>query len=248
MKKVFLLLLIFTTSLNAQQGLFVFHPVSVNDNKLSEFETIQLDYGKQLAQDNVNNGSFEGWILLKKVRGIGNPEPLTNEIDYIWVHLYKNSKQLADKAATWPYEKKFGKTRSEIYKGIDVESPGQFYYKIEKQIQTGNQGKFVLLNWCSPNDLAGCMKKADEISSRFTSDKMAKYGMTDWGMATRIIPQNKPPLFFWDSYNTMEEVLDHLMFSSIVTDKEKAEIGEFLPNGWDNRVIYEILASTSSSY
>ena len=61
----------------------------------------------------------------------------------------------------------------------------------------------------------GCMKKADEISSRFTSDKMAKYGMTDWGMATRIIPQTKPPLFFWDSYNTMEEVLDHLMFSSI---------------------------------
>ena len=73
-----------------------------------------------------------------------------------------------------------GKSRGEIYKGIDVKSPGQFYYKIEKQIQTGNQGKFVLLNWCTPNDVSGFMKKADEISDRFTPGKMAKYGMTDW--------------------------------------------------------------------
>ena len=97
MKKTFLLLLIFTISINAQQGLFVFHPVSINQSKLSEFETIQLEYGKKLAQSNVDNGSIEGWILLKKVRGIGNPEPLANKIDYIWVHLYKNVKQLAEK-------------------------------------------------------------------------------------------------------------------------------------------------------
>ncbi len=247
MKKLLLLLLISTISINAQQGLFVFHPVNVDDSKLSEFETIQLKYGKQLAQDNVDNGNFEGWILLKKVRGIGNPTPMTNEIDYIWVHLYKNSKQLAEKSASWPYNKKFGKSRGEIYKGIDVKSPGQFYYKIEKQIQTGNQGKFVLLNWCTPNDISAFMKKADEISERFTLNKMAKYGMTDWGMATRIIPQNKSPLFFWDSYNSMEEVLNHLMFSSIVTEKERAEIAGYIPNGWDNRVIFEILASTYTS-
>ena len=248
MKKTFLLLLIFTISINAQQGLFVFHPVSINQSKLSEFETIQLEYGKKLAQSNVDNGSIEGWILLKKVRGIGNPEPLANKIDYIWVHLYKNVKQLAEKSSKWDYKKVSGKKGSELYAGMNRKTFGQFYYKIEKQIQTGNQGKFVLLNWCTPNDLDGCMKKADEISNRFTSDKMAEYGMTDWGMATRIIPQNKSPLFFWDSYNTMEEVLNHLMFSSIVTDKEKAEIGEFIPNGWDNRVIYEVLASTSPSY
>ena len=60
MKKTFLLLLIFTISINAQQGLFVFHPVSVNDSKLSEFETIQLDYGKQLAQECLTLGSNGG--------------------------------------------------------------------------------------------------------------------------------------------------------------------------------------------
>ena len=59
MKKLLLLLLISTISINAQQGLFVFHPVNVDDSKLSEFETIQLKYGKQLAQDNVDNGNFE---------------------------------------------------------------------------------------------------------------------------------------------------------------------------------------------
>ena len=53
MKKIFLLLLIFTITLNAQQGLFVFHPVSINQSKLSEFETIQLEYSKKLAQSNV---------------------------------------------------------------------------------------------------------------------------------------------------------------------------------------------------
>ena len=120
----------------------------------------------------VDNGSIEGWILLKKVRGIGNPEPLANEIDYIWVHLYKNVKQLAEKSSKWDYKKVSGKKGSELYAGMNRKTFGQFYYKIEKQIQTGNQGKFVLLNWCTPNDLAGCMKKADEISNRFSNGRL----------------------------------------------------------------------------
>ena len=44
----------------------------------------------------------------------------------------------------------------------------------------------------------------------------------------------------------MEEVLNHLMFSSIVTER-KTEISGYIPNGWDNRVIFEILAFTSPS-
>ena len=45
----------------------------------------------------------------------------------------------------------------------------------------------------------------------------------------------------------MEEVLNHLMFSSIVTEKQKAEISGYIPNGWDKKLIFEILAFTSPS-
>ena len=70
--KIFLLILISTISINAQQGLFVFHPVNVDDSKLSEFETIQLKYGKQLAQDNVDNGSFR-MDFIEKSKGYRKP-------------------------------------------------------------------------------------------------------------------------------------------------------------------------------
>ena len=80
-----------------------------------------------------------------------------------------------------------------------------------------------------------------------------KSGMVGWGMATRIVPQNKdlPTAFWWDNYDTLENAIKHLAGQGASAGISKDLIQSFnkiVPNGWDNRVIYEILASTSPSY
>ena len=90
------------------------------------------------------------------------------------------------------------------------------------------------------------MNLADKISSSFQKD-MKKEGMASWGMATRIIPQDSDlaPLFFWDAYENMEQVIDHLMYkaaiknaySSFIYNKDFAEI---LPHILDEKGIINI--------
>ena len=83
-------------------------------------------------------------------------------------------------------------------------------------------------------------------SNRLKKESKKRSSNPYFALSQLPIP-NGWPLFYWDSYNSMEEVLNHLMFSSIVTEKEKAEISGYIPNGWDNKVIFEILAFTSPS-
>ena len=93
------------------------------------------------------------------------------------------------------------------------------------------------------------MELGDKISSSFKSD-MKKSGMASWGMATRIIPQDSDlaPLFFWDAYENMEQMIDHLMYKAAIKNVDQkllAQLQEELPNGWDKRIIWEFVARTN---
>ena len=76
-----------------------------------------------------------------------------------------------------------------------------------------------------------------------------KSGMVGWGMATRIIPQAKDrsTAFWWDVYDSMENTMKHLAGGAAGEGFSKELLSDFnenLPNGWDNRVIFEIVTGT----
>ena len=70
--------------------------------------------------------------------------------------------------------------------------------------------------------------------------------MVGEGMGTRIIPQAKDrsTAFWWDVYDTMENIMEHLAGRAAVEGLSKEHLLEFnenVPNGWGNRVIFEIV-------
>ena len=243
MKKIFLFLFLFTISIEAQET-FMLQPVIINPADASKFEMIQKKYAKNLAQDAVDTGVLKGWALLRRVN-----TGKTQEINYLWVHVFENVEKMANRKAWWTYEKKYGIPLNILYGGIERKNYGNFFYKTEKRYDNNLEAKYVLFNWAFPNNLNSSMALADKISSGF-KNSMKKEGMASWGMATRIIPQSSEhaPLFFWDAYETQEQVMNHLMNEAIVGTVDKKLIEKLLqelPKGWDNRVIWEFVTRTN---
>ena len=242
-KLLFLLSLSLSFGIYAQQT-FMLQPVIINPEDANDFEMIQKKYAKGLAQDAVDSGILQGWALLKRV-----PTGKNQEVNYLWVHVFENAEKMSNQKVWWTYEKKYGIPTRILYGGIERKGYGNFYYKTEKRFDNNLNAKFILFNWAFPKDLTSAMELADKISNNFKSS-MKKEGMASWGMATRIIPQgtNNAPLFFWDAYETLEQVMNHLMNKAIVGTVDQNLIGQLLeelPDGWENRVIWEFVARTN---
>jgi|TARA_B110000908_G_C10090687_1_gene373870 hypothetical protein len=248
MKKI-LLVSLFSISIfviNAQE-VFMFSPIIVADEDIENFEMIQKKYVTPMAQDAVKNKSMKQWALIKKVPGIGNPDNKTN---YMWVAAFDNINQMVNRENWWSNtEKKFGVPSEVIYDSPDIVRRGRYIYKTEKQIQTDKPGQYVILNWATPTNLNKMIELQGSVEKHFRKN-IIKSGMVGWGMATRIVPQNKdlPTAFWWDSYDTLENAYKHLAGQAAtegISKEINEEFNKLIPNGWDNRVIFEFVTGAN---
>ena len=245
MKKIVsLVVLLATISLTAQQT-FVLNPAMVDPDDSENFEMLIKKYGAEMAQDAVSDGLIQGWAVLKRVPGMGKVEDEKN--NYLWVTIYESPKKYVNRKSWFNAEKKYGIPN--LMGGVDVQRYGSFVYKTEKRYDNDLDAKYILFNWTFPKNLNSAIELADKISSSFKSD-MKKSGMASWGMATRIIPQDSDlaPLFFWDAYENMEQMINHLMNKAAIKNVDQKLLAQFqeeLPNGWDKRIIWEFVARTN---
>ena len=106
----------------------------------------------------------------------------------------------------------------------------------------------MILNWAKPNNMSKMLEIQNKVENHFKKN-MNKYGMTGWGFATAIAPQGKnfSTALFWDVYDSFEGVLSHLNNQAVnigIADNIKNEFNQIVPEGWDSRVIFQIIATT----
>ena len=247
MKKILYLCILLSSLFVVSQQTFVLNPAMVNPEDAENFEMLIKKYGKEMAKDAVSAGLIQGWALLKKVPGMGKVED--EKINYLWVVSYENPKKYVNRQSWFNTEKKYGIPGEILFGGIDVERYGSFVYKTEKRYDNNLQPKFIIFNWTFPKNLNSAMDLADKISSSFQKD-MKKEGMASWGMATRIIPQDSDlaPLFFWDAYENMEQVIDHLMYKAAIKNVDQNLLSQLqveLPDGWHSRIVWEFVSTSN---
>ena len=247
MKRLLSLCFLLSSLFVVSQQTFVLNPAMVNPEDAENFEMLIKKYGKQMAEDAVNDGLIQGWALLKRVPGMGKVED--EKINYLWVVAYESPKKYVNRQSWFNTEKKYGIPGEILFGGVDVERYGSFVYKTEKRYDNSLKAKFIIFNWTFPKNINSAMNVADKISSSFQKD-MKKEGMASWGMATRIIPQDSDlaPLFFWDAYENMEQVIDHLMYKAAIKNVDQnllSQLQEELPDGWDSRIVWEFVSSTN---
>jgi len=244
MKKVLVLLALVCFQGQAQR-VFQLQAVNIDPSDAEQFEMVEKSFATPLAQEAKKKGEIADWYLLKRTNG----GRASDKVLYVWVHVYDSIEQMVNAGDWWETQEKYGVPSSVVYGSVERDPIGNFTYKIEKSYETNRLGKYVIFNWAAPTDLAASLKLADEISSSFKSN-MKKSGMTSWGMATRVYPQGADyePLFFWDEYETYQQVMEHLM-NKAVLEAVKPEMFEklfrLLPSGFANRYIMEGITGTN---
>ena len=243
---LFALLFLISLSISAQ-GAFMLHGVNIANDDKEAFESIQVKYLSKLAQDEVNAGRMMGWALLKRVPRIGDASDY--KFNYFWVHSFENIEQMVDRKPFWTnFKNKFGMDRSSLA-GYKSKGNGTYYFKSITEFQTGDIGKYVILNDGRPNDLQKALSLSKKAGKIFEKNAK-KHGMTGWGVATTIAPQDKhnmSNIFFWDIYDSMKGVMKHLAYESVIAEVPEEmnnEFNENMPEGFMHRNVCEILVAT----
>ena len=246
MKKILLFIFLIPLSIQIKaQEIIAFNPIIVDENDIEAYEKNNKEYMVKLAQDAVDKKEISGWVLLKKMHGELFPD---NNVNYILVSGFESINQLLNRPEWWNNSKdKFG-IPIELLSNNDMEWKEIEIYQTKNQIVSDKEGKFVILNWASPNNMDKMIQIQNKVESHFKK-KMDKHGMTGWGFAATIAPQgkNSSGTLFWDVYDNFESVLLHLNNQSVLEDLPNElwdEFGKIVPNGWDSRVIFQVVAST----
>tara|TARA_B100000941_G_scaffold287950_1_gene264012 strand:- start:984 stop:1742 length:759 start_codon:yes stop_codon:yes gene_type:complete len=252
MKKLILLsILLFGISINAQEVFFL-HGIKVENTE--NFEQREIQYLSELAQDEVDEGRMVRWILLRKVNSIGNPDE--SKYNYMWVHRFADIKQMVNRKPFWQnMEAKFGDVSNFIWgSNVGSSSSGRYFWKIEGEIPQQEPSKYVILNTATPSDVGKVVELTNNIANKYFKKNMKKSGIKGWGVASKIAPvhhKNSPAtIFFWDAYNDMEGIMGHLANEAAISDVPESMVNElytYMPDGWNFREVWEVIASTSSN-
>lgn len=247
MKKYLIVLLTLFSCVLSAQSVFFLHGVKISNKDSKAFESIEMEYMSKLAQDEVNAGRMRGWALLKRVPGIGNVSDYN--FNYFWVHSFDNIDQMVDRKLFWQnFKSKFG-IEIKSLGPVNWKGNGRYFFKTVTEFQTGDTGKYVILNDGRPKDLNKAIELSEKAGKIFEKNAK-KHGMTGWGVATTIAPQdmhNPSNIFFWDIYDSMSGIMKHMAYESVISEvpqEMNVEFNENMPNGFNHRNICEILAVT----
>ena len=148
MKKLLLTLFLFSISYSNGQ-VFYMDLMRVESADQTQFENVQLNHYQKVAQDAVDKGNLINWVMLRKVSGIGNYEGP----NYIFVNGFQKIENITEDEL-W-----YTANNTKKVLGIDPSlltsggtHLGRYFYKQEDYLDSGNMGKYVIMNRAKPTN------------------------------------------------------------------------------------------------
>jgi hypothetical protein len=236
---LFILFLLFSNLSTAQVVTLMYVEVS-NENQ-QRFERLEKDYWSQIAKKAIDDGKMMSWIMLKEISIPGTHK-------YLFVNYFENLEQLNQSSSIWNPEK-IGMNFEDIdtfgiKRIVNVE-----YWKAEGLV--GESAKYVIMNYFSPANLEGFVTENLELWKPWfeKSIKNNRLKQTNWAIGTKIYPsgnQTGSYAITRDGFDSLSDAMEALsyqplsksVYASIV---EKSKLNEYVPNGFDKRVLYEVI-------
>jgi hypothetical protein len=240
MKKLLFVLSLLWSNLSAAQVVTLMY-VEVSSENQQRFERLEKDYWSQIAKKAIDDGKMMSWIMLKEISIPGTHK-------YLFVNYFENLDQLSQASSIWNPEK-IGMNFEDIdtfgiKRIVNVE-----YWKAEGLV--GESAKYVIMNYFSPTDLEGFVTENLELWKPWfeKSIKNNRLKQKNWAVGTKIYPSGNQSGSFaisrdgFDNLSDAMEVLsyqpmENSMYASIV---EKSKMNMYVPNGFDKRVLYELI-------
>ena len=245
MKKLLLTLFLFSISYSNGQ-VFYMDLMRVESADQTQFENVQLNHYQKVAQDDVDKGNLINWVMLRKVSGIGNYEGP----NYIFVNGFQKIENITEDEL-W-----YTANNTKKVLGIDPSlltsggtHLGRYFYKQEDYLDSGNMGKYVVMNRAKPTNNTQFIEENKTLWKPYFKKNMGKNGSTGWGIASRIAPyyEDSSTILTWDVFDSMTNVMKYLAGENPLPTSiaNKTKMGELMPKGFKAIEIWEIIGSTN---
>jgi len=240
MKKLLFILSLLWFNFSAAQVVTLMY-VEVSNENQQRFERLEKDYWSQIAKKAIDDGKMSSWIMLKEVSVPGVHR-------YLFANYFEDLTQLTQSASIWNPEV-IGMNLSDIETNsiktiINVE-----YYKAEAVI--GESAKYAIINYFSPVNLEGFVTEELQLWKPWFENNMKNKNIKqkNWAVGTKIYPsgnESGSSALTRDGFDSLSDAMEALsyqpMTNSIYTSvMKKSKMNEYVPNGFDKRVIYELI-------
>jgi hypothetical protein len=229
--------LVISNALYAQ--IAVFQPVKVPAGQAAQFEEIELNYSKKIAQNAVNDGKLQFWVLFKAF----NPGP--DDYNYMWISVYQDLKAATAGTPWWNNaEDLVGIPSNILYSGHSTLTwDRSYYYEMALEIPEIAPPTYVLFNFASPDNVGTLMEQVKTTVIPHFKKKMPSAGLVGWGMGLKITPKGDDyaSMMVYDSYNSLEAAMEHLAGRAAL---EGLPAGKVDPIKWSMRPLMQVLSRT----
>jgi len=249
MKKLllFALVLVFTSTTFGQVAYLQYRSVPADqETKFVERET---KHWSKVAKSAIDKGQLAGWSLWRKVGVTKIDAP-----NYVFVNSYASIDQIDNNF--------WGDNMSALgdVKPEDVQTnsfttvPFDYYIQFEDNI-VGDY-KYCIVNYAKPTNLGQFINENKTLWKPFHENNIKNGGpMTAWGMASVIYPsgnQDRFSAFTYDGFNKLSDAMNYMRHQAPSDDGEagpfadimsKSKMNEILPDGFNYRIIYELVMS-----
>jgi len=240
MKKLLFVLSLLWFNLSAAQ-VVTFMYVEVSNENQQRFERLEKDYWSQIAKKAIDEGKMTSWIMLKEVSVPGVHR-------YLFANYFENLTQLTQSASIWNPEV-IGMNLSDIETNSIKTISDVEYYKAE--VALGESAKYAIINYFTPINLEGFVTEELQLWKPWFESKMKNksFKQKNWAVGTKIYPSGNhsgSSAITRDGFDNLSDAMEALsyqpmsnsIYNSII---QKSKMNEYVPNGFDKRVIYELI-------
>jgi hypothetical protein len=235
MNKLLFVLSLLWFNLSAAQVVTLMY-VEVSNENQQRFERLEKDYWSQIAKKAIDDGKMSSWIMLKEVSVPGVHR-------YLFANYYEDLTQLTQGASIWNPEV-IGMNIADIETNsiktiINVE-----YYKAEAALGES-------ANYFTPINLEGFVTEELQLWKPWFENNMKnkRIKQKNWAVGTKIYPSGNhsgSSAITRDGFDNLSDAMEALSYQPISNTiyssiMKKSKMNEYVPNGFDKRVIYELI-------
>lgn len=220
----------------------IFHPVKIHPDDVENLIQLEKKFSKKMAQDAVAKGDLVWWGFLRTFNATAD------DYNFMFVNVYKDiDAAVSPKANWWNNAKQVIGVEPSVLMDAWVEDAifdRRYFYQIRQQINSDQQGKFLIFNFGTPASIDRVLASNEKHIIPAFKKNIKKSGMTGWGAATKITPQGADYSTFmtYDAFDSMANLMKHLSGDGAAI--KGVDLSKIEPLTFEARYVFEVLAST----
>ena len=240
MRNLFLMFALICCNVSIGQ-VVTFMYVEVSNENQQRFERLEKDYWSQVAKKAIDDGKMMSWIMLKEISIPGTHK-------YLFVNYFENLEQLSQASSIWNIPEELGMNIEDINTNGIKRIVNVEYWKAEAS--AGESAKYLIMNYFTPANLEGFVTENLELWKPWFEKNMKnnRLKQKNWAIGTKIYPSNQSgsSAITRDGFDSLSDAMEALSYQPMINNMyasivEKSKMNEYVPNGFDKRVLYELI-------